>query len=131
MIRASAILWGMLALGVGTGLFVLKFEVQALEDKLTRLNAEIRRDRAAVHVLEAEWSYLNDPARLRSQAERLLGMAPFAPSQVNTIAQLPLRPAPPPSEPTPGGETLPEMRRTPDSRRPPELASAPFRGGTE
>lgn len=61
MIRASAILWGLLALGVGTGLFVLKVEVQALEDKLTRLNAEIRRDRAAVHVLEAEWSYLNDP----------------------------------------------------------------------
>lgn len=143
MIRASAILWGTLALGVGTGLFVLKVEVQALEDKLTRLNAEIRRDRAAVHVLEAEWSYLNDPARLRGQAERLLGMGPFAPSQVNTVAQLPLRPAPPPPEPDLGTETPPEMQDAPGgpatpmvsvpTRRPTvaELAAAPVHGGTD
>lgn len=125
MIRASAILWGLLALGVGTGLFVLKVEVQALEDKLTRLNAEIRRDRAAVHVLEAEWSYLNDPARLRGQAERLLGMAPFAPSQVNTIAQLPLRPIPP----RPPAPEVTAPAQSPTTAE--ELARVPFEGETE
>ncbi|WP_404379363.1 hypothetical protein [Caenispirillum salinarum] len=138
MIRPAAILWGTLALGVGTGLFVLKVEVQALEDKLTRLNAQIRSDRAAVHVLEAEWSYLNDPARLRDQAERLLGMGPFAPSQVNSIAQLPLRPAPPPPEaapepetdPVPGGPATP-MVRVPAPPTAEELASAPVYGGTD
>lgn len=128
MIRASAILWGMLALGVGTGLFVLKFEVQALEDKLTRLNAEIRRDRAAVHVLEAEWSYLNDPARLRSQAERLLGMAPFAPSQVNTIAQLPLRPARRRPNPRPAGRLCRKCGVRPTARRPPSWPAHRFEG---
>ncbi|EKV29985.1 Periplasmic protein TonB [Caenispirillum salinarum AK4] len=138
MIRPAAILWGTLALGVGTGLFVLKVEVQALEDKLTRLNAQIRSDRAAVHVLEAEWSYLNDPARLRDQAQRLLGMSPFAPSQVNSIAQLPLRPAPPPPEAAPEPETAPvpggpagPMVRVPAAPAAEELASAPVHGGTD
>lgn len=104
MIRGATLLWGVLVLAVGTGLFMLKHEVQELEDKLTRLNHEIRSDRAAVHVLEAEWSYLNDPARLRDLAERHLGLAPFAPAQVNTLAQLPLRPPPPPR---PEGEAAP------------------------
>lgn len=133
MIRPAAFLWGTLALAVGTGLFVLKVEVQSLEDKLTRLNAEIRRDRAAVHVLEAEWSYLNDPARLRGQAERLLGMGPFAPSQVNSIAQLPLRPVPPPEDPTMDGQDMPAtpMVRVPPRPRAAELASAPVPGGME
>ncbi|MCA1972659.1 MAG: hypothetical protein LDL44_07450, partial [Caenispirillum sp.] len=96
MIRAATLVWAVLAIAVGVGLFMLKYEVQGLEDELTRLNREIRSDRAAVHVLEAEWSYLNDPARLRDLASRHLGMAPLAPDQVSTVAQLPLRPAPEP-----------------------------------
>lgn len=113
MMRGATLLWALLALVVGTGLFMLKYEVQSLEDQLTSLNRQIRSDRAAVHVLEAEWSYLNDPARLRELAERHLGLAPFAPGQVGTIAQLPLRPLPKP-------QPLPEPQ--PDAATPAPLA---------
>lgn len=114
MIRAATLVWAMLAIAVGVGLFMLKYEVQGLEDELTRLNREIRADRAAIHVLEAEWSYLNDPARLRDLATRHLGMAPLAPDQVSTVAQLPLRPPPPEPEAAPDeAPTIPRTERKP------------------
>lgn len=109
MIRASTIVWSILAIAVGVGLFMLKYEVQGLEDELARLNRDIRADRAAVHVLEAEWSYLNDPARLRDLAARHLEMTPLAPDQVSTVAQLPLRPPPPAESET--GKDAPKASR--------------------
>ncbi|GAA0599042.1 cell division protein FtsL [Caenispirillum bisanense] len=123
MIRAAAVVWSVLAIAVGVGLFMLKYEVQGLEDELSRLNREIRADRAAVHVLEAEWSYLNDPARLRELATRHLGLAPLAPDQVSTVAQLPLRP--PPSEaPAPAPK-----QDAPKAKAPPLPTPAPAAPG--
>lgn len=122
MIRAATLVWAVLAIAVGVGLFMLKYEVQGLEDELARLNREIRSDRAAVHVLEAEWSYLNDPARLRDLASRHLGMAPLAPDQVSTVAQLPLRPAPEP-------EAEAADPKAPKAKVPPQPTAPPAAGG--
>ena len=55
-------------------LFVVSYQVQDLEDQLDQLNQGILEDRDAVHVLQAEWSHLNDPARLRLLAEKYLGL---------------------------------------------------------
>ncbi len=121
MIRAAAVVWSVLAIAVGVGLFMLKYEVQGLEDELSRLNREIRADRAAVHVLEAEWSYLNDPARLRELATRHLGLVPLAPDQVSSLAQLPLRPpaaaeTPSPKQDAPKAKTLAPPAPAPGGR---------------
>lgn len=124
MIRAATLVWAVLAIAVGVGLFMLKYEVQGLEDELARLNREIRSDRAAVHVLQAEWSYMNDPARLRDLASRHLGMAPLAPDQVSTVAQLPLRPAPEPE-----AEAAPALPKAPAAKMPPKPVAPPAAGG--
>ena len=92
MLRRSllgTILWSMLAACIGVGLFVVKYEVKDLEAKLTGLNAEIHRNQETIHVLRAEWSYLNDPIRLRTLSEKHLGMRPMMPSQVATLDTLP------------------------------------------
>ena len=82
--RRSTLLWSVLAISVVIGLFVVKHRVQTLEDRLHALNADIITDRDAIQVMEAEWSYLNQPARLEALSKRLLGMN--APSAAQTVS---------------------------------------------
>jgi hypothetical protein len=47
-------------------------------------------------VLDAEWSFLNQPQRLDQLAKRFLDLAPIATSQIGHLSQLPRRsPLPP------------------------------------
>lgn len=85
---SGTILWTSLAGAIGVGLFFVKHEVKDQELRLSRLNQDIQREQEAIHVLKAEWSYLNDPARLRALSEKHLGMHPVAPAQVATIDSL-------------------------------------------
>lgn len=97
MMRGMTILWAILAIGVGIGLFLVKHQVQETEAELRRVQHQVRADRSAIRVLEAEWTYLNDPARLSALAEKVLGLQPLRPQQVVALADLPVRPdAPPP-----------------------------------
>jgi len=81
----GTVLWIGLAACIGVGLFLVKHEVKDQERRLTALNAEIRANQESVHVLRAEWAYLNDPARLRALAERHLGMHPVQPTQMASL----------------------------------------------
>ena len=76
------------ACAVGLGLYFVKYEVQDLKDDLSATNREIVNEREAIHVLNAEWSLLNDPARLRRLAQRYLGMEPVEPAQILPIDAL-------------------------------------------
>ncbi|MBT7943062.1 MAG: energy transducer TonB, partial [Alphaproteobacteria bacterium] len=73
MIRPAMILISLLAMSLSLTLFVVKYQVQDLEGELVAYNRSITDDRQAIHVLKAEWSHLNQPARLRDLAERYLG----------------------------------------------------------
>ncbi|MDX2141885.1 MAG: hypothetical protein SFV19_00895 [Rhodospirillaceae bacterium] len=89
--RPLALMWAALATLVGVCLFLLKYQVQALEDELHAKQQQIERDRGAIRVLEAEWTYLNDPGRLRRLSEQHLGFGAPNAKQVLTISQLPYR----------------------------------------
>lgn len=80
------------ACAVGLGLYLVSYEVQNLEDDLSRMNRDIAAEREAIHVLKAEWSLLNDPSRLRRLAERYLGLEPVEAKQIQTFDALPYRP---------------------------------------
>lgn len=94
MIRLSTLVWLALATAAGIGLFQVKYKVAALEGDLGQINREILRDQEAVHVLAAEWSFLNEPARLSDLAHRYLALTPFTPAQLAHFSDLPDRPAP-------------------------------------
>lgn len=88
MIKRSTLIWTLLALIAGASLFIVKHQVQELESQLAVLDRAIARDREAVHVLRAEWSHLNQPARLEALGIRLLGMAPPAASDTMDVIDL-------------------------------------------
>lgn len=73
--------WALVAV-VGGGLFMLSYEVQDRRAELRDVRAAIALDRERLHVLEAEWSYLNQPRRLRELAQDRLGLAPVTPVQM-------------------------------------------------
>jgi cell division protein FtsL len=84
--------WIFLAALVGFGLFHVKYKVQALEEELAQLNARIVHEQEQLHVLRAEWAYLNRPERLEELNGRFLGLGPMTPAQIGGFNDLPLRP---------------------------------------
>ena len=81
MIRHTVV-WLFLVVLAGTGLFLVKHEVQDLEEKLARYDEDIAKDREAIHVLRAEWAYLTQPDRLSKLAQRHLGLRPPVAGQI-------------------------------------------------
>ncbi len=93
MMRLSTLFWIGLGIALIFGVFHLKREVHSLEEELTRLSRDILAEQEAIQVLQAEWSYLNRPARLRELAQRHLDLGPMKPTQIGRLADLPARPA--------------------------------------
>jgi len=91
MIGRYTLIWVGLAAGVAAGLFQVKYEVQALEGKLDRVNRAILADQQAIHVLKAEWSLLNQPTELGKRASGNLALKPVAAAQIGGVADLPRR----------------------------------------
>lgn len=91
MMKRATLLWALMAVAAGAGLLVMKYEIRGLEERLAGLNRDILRDQEAIHVLRAEWSYLNQPARLEDLARRLLRLEPSTVDQTGRIAEIPMR----------------------------------------
>ncbi len=104
MIRPTTL--GLLAVAVvaGGSLFHVSDGARALKDELKSLDRQFAADTDEMHVLRAEWSYLNQPARLEELARRHLGLEPLTGAQVIRLEMLPLRERPaaaPIAAPTP------------------------------
>ena len=121
--RRSLLFWTALCTAVVVGLFVIKHRVQSLEEKLTTLNAEIISDQNAIQVLEAEWAYLNQPARLEELSRRLLGMDAPRPEQTRLLKEFLKDVAPAVETPADTGAT--EVADAPTPKRRPERRTLP------
>jgi hypothetical protein len=87
MIRPTTIAWLALATVIVMGLFHVKYQVQALEDEIVRVNRQIVGEQEAIHVLQAEWSYVNQPRRLEALSSRHLDLQPLKPAQIVNMAE--------------------------------------------
>ncbi|MFR6464067.1 MAG: hypothetical protein ACLUQJ_00900 [Alphaproteobacteria bacterium] len=86
---ATLSLWVTLTCLVGFGMFVMKNQVQTLENELNRINRSIQDDVKSIHVLKAEWSHLNSPSRLRTLANKHILLNPVKPEQIINYSALP------------------------------------------
>ncbi len=91
MMKRATLVWLLMAAAAGAGLFLMKYEMRALEDQLAGLNRGIVRNQEALHVLRAEWGYLNRPVRLEKLGRRLLRLEPIRPDQTGRISEIPMR----------------------------------------
>ncbi len=90
MIGRLTMIWLCLATAAAVSLFALKFEVLSLEGELEALNDRIVADLEAIRVLQAQWSYLNQPAKLQRSADRHLQLGRLRAAQVLRLDQLPV-----------------------------------------
>lgn len=74
-----------------TGMFVIKNRVAGLENELESVNAQIRSDQKAIHVLKAEWAHLNAPDHIRKLSERHAAMKPITAGQIKGFAAIPFK----------------------------------------
>ncbi|MCW8916063.1 MAG: hypothetical protein OQK24_09445 [Magnetovibrio sp.] len=94
LMRHTTMLFVLLAGGISTVLFSVKYQVHELEDSHARLVKELGEERRALHVLNAEWATLNDPRRLELLAVEYLGLQPIPPRQVvrpDAMLDIPVR----------------------------------------
>ncbi len=90
--RRGGLFWIAMAIAVAVVAFVIKYEVRGLEDQLTVLEDDLVQSQESIHVLKAEWSYLNRPERLTQLAKRYLDLEPMAPAQMGLVVDVPYRP---------------------------------------
>jgi len=94
MTRLLTLLGLVLTVAASIGLYQVKYQVQDMERNLATMKRQIVRDRGEMQVLDAEWSFLNQPERLQDLSRRYLALGPIRSSQMASIESLPPRGAP-------------------------------------
>lgn len=75
--RISTIFWLCVVFVAVLGLYKVKYEVHEIKNQVASLENKLAEESQAVHVLEAEWSYLTRPDRVRSLANQYLKLEPI------------------------------------------------------
>lgn len=71
------------------GVYMVKYVVQDVQREVASLDAEVKKERESLHLLNAEWAYLNRPERLHALADKHLALAPLDSRQIQDVAILP------------------------------------------
>jgi hypothetical protein len=101
MIRVRALFWLVLISATGFAMFGVKYQVQALEEELARINRATAAEEHEIRVLDAEWAYMTRPETLEAMNRQFLSLVPIATKQLHaSFADIPIRP-PPPAPPPP------------------------------
>jgi len=85
--------------------YKIKFESTRQAQRVAKLRMQIRHERDALAALRAEWSRLDNPARVQELAGRHLALKPIEAWQFDKLDNLPQRPPAlvPADEPDPIG----------------------------
>jgi hypothetical protein len=133
MIKLATLFWLVLVSASGFAMFAVKYQVQSVEDELNRARKETIAEEHVIRMDEVEWAYLTRPETLEEMNQRHLSLMPIATTQLRaSIADIPLRPPPPPinepvasaaptAEPGPSAVAAPEPATQPQT--PPQAAA--------
>lgn len=95
MQRIFNVIWVALMIAGAVVTYVMKDRAGRAADHVAQLRAEIVREKEALTVLKAEWSVLDQPARLQALVQRYnsyLDLQPIDVRQLVTVADIPVKP---------------------------------------
>jgi hypothetical protein len=72
--------------------YKIKFESTRQAQRVAKLRMEIRREQDAIAALRAQWSKLDNPARIQGLVSRHLALRPMEARQYDRFDNLPERP---------------------------------------
>lgn len=92
--RRYNMLWLLLAGFCSAALYHTSQRVHDGRELLSALNRETAQEEESIRVLQAEWSYLNQPQRLENLAREHLKLVPMKGDRFAALDDVALRPAP-------------------------------------
>jgi hypothetical protein len=72
--------------------YKIKFESTLQAERVSKMRAEIRRERDAIAILRADWTQLDRPDRIQGLAQRHLKLKAVEVAQFDPLDRLPERP---------------------------------------
>lgn len=72
------------------GLYLVKYSVQDVQQEVSQLQAQLRHENESIHLLNAEWAYLNRPERLQKLAQAHVAVQPLSSVQILDVQRLPV-----------------------------------------
>jgi cell division protein FtsL len=80
--RLQTIIWTLVIIVSAYGLYQVKYQVRDVKKEAARIDAQLQAENKTLHVLKAEWVYLNRPARLQELSRKHLDLVPLAADQM-------------------------------------------------
>jgi cell division protein FtsL len=84
MIKSAIFFCLVLSLSI-FGLFQIKYKVQDLRKDLAELRLQLSQEKEEIHILGAEWTYLNQPDRIKRLATLYLKLEPMKIAQMHQL----------------------------------------------
>jgi hypothetical protein len=92
----NLVLLGLMIVGAAVT-YNMKYTAETAANHVARLQSDIAKEKAQLQILKAEWSMLDQPARLQAVVDvhndHFL-LLPFTPDQLVTLDEVPLKPIP-------------------------------------
>lgn len=80
----------MMCFGIAAvGLYLVKHVVEDVQRDVASLEVQVASEDESLHLLNAEWAYLNRPERLHALADRHLTLQPLDSRQIQDVGVLP------------------------------------------
>jgi hypothetical protein len=95
MLRALNVIWVALMVVGAVLTYVMKDRAGRAADHVMQLRTDIAHEKETLTVLQAEWSVLDQPARLQGLVERYgnyLHLQPLAVNQIASVTDIPEKP---------------------------------------
>lgn len=90
VVSAAAIV---VAVGCSFGLYQLKHHTAIVRGEVAQLKKSVAKEQELVHILRAEWNYINRPANIRKLViDHLPELEEVKPSQLTDVMDIPYRP---------------------------------------
>jgi hypothetical protein len=88
-LRLSSLVWILLWVIGASGLYAVKYKVQNIKTQVAAAERQLNEEKRNLHVLDAEWAYLNRPDRLRELSAKYLDVKPEQGLQMADFTTLP------------------------------------------
>jgi hypothetical protein len=88
-LRITALIYMACFAALAMGLYLVKYSVQGVQRDVATLKQQLANEKESLHLLNAEWAYLNRPDRLRQLADRHLDLVPLDSRQIDEIKAIP------------------------------------------
>lgn len=87
--KLSSLVWMVVIVVASFMLYKVKYQVQALKNEVASVSRQLEHEREALHVVNAEWAYLNRPERLQRLAGKYLAATDLTVSQIAEVEEIP------------------------------------------